>query len=461
MTNDLVRGPSVKVVFPTGMLGAGFPPEMVQRGIDAGACAITIDGGSTDSGPFYLGTGVPKATPAAIERDLRAALVLGRRADIPVIVGSCGTSGCDAALEFVAEMALRIAKEEGLEFRLAKIYSEQSATHLIELLRAGRISPLEPLGELDEETISSCAHIVGLMGHEPILEALDAGASVVLAGRATDTSMVAAVALRAGIEPGPSWHAAKTVECGAQCTTDPRSGPVLVEIDSDGFTVESLDLDGECTPLTVAAHMLYENANPFRLREPAGTLDTTEATYSDVGAGRVRVEGSRFETAEQVTIKLEGSAQRGYQTISLAGIRDPEVVAAIKEWSSGLRAVLASRVQSVLGLGPEDYEADLRCYGADAILGPAEPEAEKSHEVAAILKVCAPDQATATAIAKLANPLMLHMPLPAMSHLPSFAFMTSPAEIEIGASYEFVLNHVVAVDSETDLFRTTYFEVTK
>jgi hypothetical protein len=54
---------------------------------------------------------------------------------------------------------------------------------------------------------------------------------------------------------------------------------------------------------------------------------------------------------------------------------------------------------------------------------------------------------------------MLHMPLPTMNHLPSFAFMTSPAEIEVGALYEFVLNHVVAVGSGTELFRTTYVEV--
>jgi hypothetical protein len=36
-----------------------------------------------------------------------------------------------------------------------------------------------------------------------------------------------------------------------------------------------------------------------------------------------------------------------------------------------------------------------------------------------------------------------------------------PPEIEVGASYEFVLNHVVAVDSETELFRTTIVEVTE
>ena len=40
-----------------------------------------------------------------------------------------------------------------------------------------------------------------------------------------------------------------------------------------------------------------------------------------------------------------------------------------------------------------------------------------------------------------------------MSYLPSFAFATSPAHIDRGAAYEFVLNHVVDVDSPTDMFR--------
>jgi hypothetical protein len=459
MTPPTLDGPSVKVIFPTGMLGAGFSPDDVQRGIDMGASAIAVDGGSTDSGPFYLGTGTAKTAPAAIERDLGRLLVLGRRAGIPVIVGSCGTSGCDIALETLAEMAIKIAEQEGLSFLLAKIYTEQSKSMLIELLDAGRISPLAPLGELDAATIESCAHIVGLAGHQPIAQALGAGAEVVLAGRATDTSMVAAVALRAGIAPGPTWHAAKTIECGSQCTTSPGSGPVIAEIDSGGFTVQSLDPGGECTPQSVAAHMLYENANPFRLREPSGTLDTTEATYTSLGAGRVRVEGSKFDPAEQVTIKLEGSALRGYQTISLAGIRDPEIIGSLNTWTGAFLSELERRIGSVLELEPSSYQVELRCYGADAVLGPAEPERELSHEVAAILKVRANDQDTAAAIAKLANPLMLHMPLPGMSHLPTYAFLTSPAEIELGPIYEFVLNHVVAVGSETELFRTTLTEV--
>ena len=71
-----------------------------------------------------------------------------------------------------------------------------------------------------------------------------------------------------------------------------------------------------------------------------------------------------------------------------------------------------------------------------------------------MLLISARDQHTATAIAKIANPLLLHLPLPSMNYLPSFAFATSPAHIDRGAAYEFVLNHAVDVDSPHELFRT-------
>ena len=155
---------------------------------------------------------------------------------------------------------------------------------------------------------------------------------VVLAGRATDTSSVAAIALGRGIAAGPTWHAAKTVECGSQCTTDPIAGGVLVAIDDDGFEVHPLNDTAAATPMTVAAHMLYENADPFRMREPGGTLDTSGAVYTAITDRVTRVEGSVFEPAAQPTIKLEGSAIAGYETISLVGIRDPHVLAHMDEW---------------------------------------------------------------------------------------------------------------------------------
>jgi hypothetical protein len=70
-----------------------------------------------------------------------------------------------------------------------------------------------------------------------------------------------------------------------------------------------------------------------------------------------------------------------------------------------------------------------------------------------MLLIRAGDQQTATAISKLANPLLLHLPLPTMTYLPSFAFATSPAHVDRGPTYEFVLNHVLDVDSPTQPFR--------
>jgi len=68
-----------------------------------------------------------------------------------------------------------------------------------------------------------------------------------------------------------------------------------------------------------------------------------------------------------------------------------------------------------------------------------------------MLLVSAADQATVAAFSKVANPLLLHLPLPDMDYLPSFAF--SRAHIDRGAAVEFLLNHVVAVESPTELFR--------
>jgi hypothetical protein len=53
----------------------------------------------------------------------------------------------------------------------------------------------------------------------------------------------------------------------------------------------------------------------------------------------------------------------------------------------------------------------------------------------------------------------LHLPLRVESALPSFAFATSPPEIERGAAYEFVLNHTIDVASPVELFRTETIKV--
>jgi len=443
----------VGILVPAGMLGAGFDPATIERGLSLAPDVIAVDGGSTDSGPFYLGSGEAKTTADAVARDLRILLRAAATAHIPLIVGSCGTSGTDSGVDWVAEIAESVSTDDRLDLSIARIYSEQSAAELTEQLRAGHILPLPPATELSAETLASCSHIVGVMGHEPIAAALRQGADVVLAGRATDTAVAAAVPLLLGMPPGPTWHASKIVECGGQCTTNPRSGGVFATIDRTGFTIEPLAPSAACTPTSVAAHMLYETVNPYEMREPAGTLVVSEATYEALDGRRVRVEGSRFEPAEQHTIKLEGARTCGFETVSFVGIRDPHIVANIETWAALLRTVLTDRITQTLGLTSGDYAFDVRLYGHNAILGNLDPDPRPAREVGVMLIVNAVDQATATAVAKLANPLLLHLPVPGMAYLPSLAFATSPAETERGAVYEFVLNHVVEVDSPTSMFR--------
>ncbi|WP_214402219.1 acyclic terpene utilization AtuA family protein [Pseudonocardia lacus] len=444
----------VGVLTPSGMLGAGIREESVRRGLALGADVITVDGGSTDSGPYYLGAGTAKTTAAAVRHDLRILLAAAAGAGIPLLIGSCGTSGTDSGVDWVAGIVDDVMAEQGLSLEVARIYSEQTAAGLAEPLDAGRIHPLPPLGELDAATLESCTHIVGVMGHEPFAAALDAGAQVVLGGRATDTAVAACVPIMKGLPDGPAWHAAKIVECGGQCTTNPRSGGVIAFVDADGFEIEPLDLDAACTTTSVAAHMLYETANPFLLREPRGTLDVTRSSYVAVDDRRVRVEGSVFHEAEQKTIKLEGARLTGYETISFVAIRDPHIIGRIDEWAAFMRTVLTGRVEQTLGLADHEYAFDLRLYGHNGVLGGLETQGATTHEVGVMLRVSAADQATATAVAKVSNPLMLHLPLPDLPYLPSFAFATSPAEMERGAAYEFVLNHVVDVDDTTSMFRS-------
>ena len=450
---------SVGILVPSGMLGAGFSPGTITRGIGLGADVIAVDGGSTDSGPYYLGAGVAKTTERAVRRDLRLLLTAASRAGIPLIVGSCGTSGTDSGVNWVAGIVDAIGAEDGLDLRVAKIFSEQPAGRLVAELERGRIHALAPSGPLDAATLGRCEHIVAMMGHEPIEQALRAGADVVLAGRATDTAVSAAFALMREMPPGPVWHAAKIIECGGQCTTNPMSGGVFARIDHTGFTVEPLDPDAACTPTSVAAHMLYETVNPYTMREPGGTIDVTRARYAAAGERTVRVEGSRFEPAGQYTVKLEGAAITGYETVSFTGIRDPQILASIDVWAEFFTKTLDERVETVLELPACSWGADLRLYGYNAILGELEHAPAPPREVGVMLLVRAEDQQTATAISKLANPLLLHLPLPAMNYLPSFAFATSPAHIDRGPAYEFMLNHVVDVDSPTEMFRLEMTEM--
>ncbi len=447
------------ILIPGGVLGLGFDPAALSAGLEKKPHAICIDGGSTDSGPFYLGTGTSKYSAAATRSEWRDLMIARQQAGVPLVLGSCGTCGSDQAVDWMYQLTLDIASELGQSIRVARLYSSQSAEVLVTARQDDRLHPLDPVIPLDESGIKRCANIVALAGVEQISAALQTGADIVLAGRTTDTAVIAAIPIDRGEHIGASWHGAKIGECGALCSTNPTSGVILIDFDENGFSVQPMADGATCTPYSVSAHMLYENANPLRLVEPGGTLDVTNAVYEAIDERSVRVTGSEWLPSSTYTVKLEGAHLSGYQTSTMVLLRHREYVARAQEWCNKLHAFLVTKVSEQMNLDPESYDIEFRLIGVDATLGSLESVKSQPAEVGVLVLTTAETQTIATDIARLSNPFLLHFPLTESEELPTFAFPYSPAESERGALYEFSMNHVMALDKPMDAFRLMVSEV--
>ncbi|MDR1194709.1 MAG: DUF1446 domain-containing protein [Peptococcaceae bacterium] len=448
-----------KILMPIGGLGAGINQQAFDNGMAMGPDAIAIDAGSTDSGPAFLATGMTKYARGMIKNDLAIAVRGARSADIPLFVGSCGTCGTDNMVDLYAEIVKEVCEAEGLKGKIAKIYSQQTADTLKAKWDEGKIHPLEGAPDISRATFDECANIVAVLGAEPFIEAYVNGANIVLAGRSTDTAIIAALPLHMGCDPGAAWHGAKTVECGAQCADKSDGMGVFLVVDEAGFEVRPLLPDARCTPYTVAAHLLYENADPFRMREPAGTLLTGDAVYTQIDDCTTRVTGTKFEYADQYTMKLEGAAAVGYQNISLIGVTNRKVLADPENWVRNMSEYTRKLIDKA-GIRREDYSFNFKLYGYNAVIeGPVPQGTPPPREIGALLTVTAKTQELATQVAKVFNPILLHFPADFNDTMPSFAFPFSPVDCPRGATYEFKLYHVMDVANPMELVRIEYSQV--
>ncbi|WP_405798208.1 acyclic terpene utilization AtuA family protein [Streptomyces sp. NBC_01506] len=450
-----------RILAPTGALGAGFDAEAFWRGVAARPDVIACDAGSTDSGPAALGSGIPKLSAQAVTRDLRLMLRARDELGVPLIIGSCGTSGRDVGVDRVAGLVRAVAAEENLRLTLGLIYADQPADRLRALYDEGRVRALPNAPAIDRDLFAA-GHTVAMMGVEPIQEALSAGCQVILAGRASDTALFAALPHLRGADPGLTWHMAKTVECGAACAIPPSANGLLVHLREDHFDVTTLATGSRLTPRSVAAHTLYENADPFHILEPSGTLDTTDATYTAVDERTVRVAGARYLPAEGYTNKLEGAQLVGYQTVIIGGVRDKVVIERLPDLLPLAKKYFEAKILDVFDgtVDPAAVDIDYRLYGAGAVLAGGEPAPLHPQEVGVLITVTAPDQSTAHAVATFVAHASSHLPIPEYDGLVStLAYPYSPPELDRGPLYRFTLNHVVTGVSPTELFRTTIEEL--
>lgn len=451
----------LRYIAATGSLGAGFQESSIWAGVDAKPDFIGCDAGSTDGGPYSLGTGGWLHSPEATRRDLRLCLLAARKAGVPLLIGSCSGGGTDEGVDRFADMAREIAREDGLRFRMARVYAEPDRDTIVERLEGGRVHPLVGAPEISPESVRGSARLVAMMGTEPFTRALEEGADVVLAGRASDTSIYSAIPEREDYDRGLIWHAAKIMECGSAATANRRGqDAMLCTIRDDHFVIEALDPALRCTPVSVAAHTLYENGDPFHLVEPSGTLDTTNARFEALDDRRVRVIGSEFHPSPVHTLKLEGVEFVGYASLMLGAVRDPVLLGQLDAWLAGMRKQMETRLKTAFA-EPIPYQLSIRAYGANATLGAIEPTpAFEGHEALLLFDVVAPTQAQASAIMKAVNHVALHFPVPDWTgSITGLAQPYSPQVLDRGPVWRFNINHVVEVDDPNELYRFAYEEV--
>lgn len=441
-----------RILVPSGALGLDYDREALARGVAARPDLIAIDGGSTDSGPSYLGRGVSKYSFASTKEEWKGLIAARAEAGVPLVIGTAGTCGADSTVEWLYDITLECLAELAMTAKVAILKSQQPAERIRKALQNGKVSPLAYAPQIDEDTIERCSNIVALAGAEQIGEAIKTGADIIIAGRTTDTAIIAALPLMRGDNAGAAWHGAKIGECGALCATNPQSGVVLIDFDDTGFTVTPLAEDAHCTPHTVSAHMLYENSDPFILHEPGGHLDVSAARYSALDDTRVRVEGSVWHPSDVYTVKLEGARTTGFQTILLATLRNRRYVENAQAWCKDILVKHRKKVQDRLGLLNGDYSVELRTIGLNSTLGDMENRQALPVEVGILGIVTADTQERASEIGKMLNPYLLHHPLTREEEQPTFAFPFSPAETDRGPVFEFCLNHVMTLEDPMEAF---------
>ena len=82
---------------------------------------IGVDAGSTDPGPYYLGSGKSFTDRGAVKRDVSLALPLALEQKAPFVIGTAGGAGSSLHVEWLKEIILEVAEEQGLHFKLGTI----------------------------------------------------------------------------------------------------------------------------------------------------------------------------------------------------------------------------------------------------------------------------------------------------------------------------------------------------
>jgi hypothetical protein len=255
------------------------------------------------------------------------------------IVGNFGAANPLAAARRIAEMARSLGLRAP---RIAIVEGDDIAASLSAADLASREIGGTSLAQR-REIISANVYL----GAQPIAQALDQGADIVVTGRVADSALALGPLLHAFRWRADDWDrlaagtlAGHLLECGAQVTggyfADPgyKDVPDLADV---GYPIAEIDQDGEIVitkptgtggvvdRLTVVEQLLYEIHDPSAYLAPDVILDLTDVEVAEIGKDRVRVSGARGRPAPE-TLKATvcfDSGLLGEAEISYAGPNAP------------------------------------------------------------------------------------------------------------------------------------------
>jgi hypothetical protein len=444
---------SLTLLSPTGHLG--FTPietGSFHAGVARRPDAYVADSGSCDIGPYPLAMDAQHSPVAWQRHDLDLMLVAARAQGVPMIIGSASDTGTNRGVDLFVRLVEEIARERRLApFRLAAVYAEVSKDTVLERLRRQRIPGLGGRSDLTPRIVERTDHIVAMMGAEPIVRALDAGAHVVICGRSCDDAIFAALPLRAGFPPALAFHLGKVLECASLCA-EPfmAKETVLGTITHDAVVFEPMHPGQRCTPASVISHSMYEREDPYIHAVPGGSLDLQGCQYVALDSRRTRVTGARWVPAPSYAVKLEGAGHVGARALAFAALRDPHAIRLIAQMEQWARTKVEERYGPP---GPGRYELFVRVFGRDGVLGAREPHREiTGHEVALMIEAVAPTDDEAAAIAMLAQRNLFFARFPGLRGTAGTAALPSD-EVLIGRpACSWTINHLLPLEDPCELF---------
>ncbi|MBB3176877.1 acyclic terpene utilization AtuA family protein [Variovorax sp. Sphag1AA] len=218
------------------------------------------------------------------------------------IVSNFGAANPRAAARLIARMARELGAQAP---RIAVVEGDDlSSPEHLEALR-------EQLGKRmdDIRVVSANAYI----GAEPIAQALDAGAQIVVCGRVADPSLTVGPAMSHFGWRSDDWEklgratmAGHLLECGVQVCGGYFADPGYKDVpglEAVGFPIAEIDADGGCTigkadgtggmvsEATVKEQLLYEVHDPSAYLTPDVVADISEAEVQAAGQNRVALRG--------------------------------------------------------------------------------------------------------------------------------------------------------------------------